>query len=93
MSDGIKTQNGESLDDRVDHHLQDRPPVSMRGGGGNQGLNALGQPYATSAIGSGPDINVKETNKARRGMSLDGNFERGLRGMDRQQDRERGYTR
>jgi hypothetical protein len=79
-----KTQNGWAEPEK---RLIDDGPREMMGGGGDQGLNSLGLPYATSAVGSGPEILVKETNKARRGMSLDGNFERGRKGADREYDR------
>lgn len=68
MTDELKTQNGPAhpgLD------LQDFGPVFMRGGGGNQGFNSLGQPYATNAIGSGAIVDAKDTNRVRRGASFE----------------------
>lgn len=62
-------------DDRDD--LQDPGATKvMRGGGGNQGRNALDQPYATSAIGSGPEVTAKDTNKIRKGTSFEQNIRR-----------------
>lgn len=62
-------------DDRED--LQE-PGATKRmiGGGGNQGFNALGLPYATNAIGSGPDVSARDTNKARKGISFESNSRR-----------------
>lgn len=62
-------------DDRED--LQDPGATKrMRGGGGDQGFNYLDQPYATNAIGSGPDVTAPDTNKARKGISFESNARR-----------------
>jgi hypothetical protein len=72
----VKTQNGWTGDDRVKRPIQDDPPRVMRGGGGDMGFNNLGQPYATNAIGSGPEVTARGSNRIRRGMSIQGNRER-----------------
>ena len=59
--------------ERDDPLLDPGATKRLFGGGGNQGRNALGQPYPTSAIGSGPDVTAPDTNKARKGISFESN--------------------
>lgn len=73
MTEGYKTQNGMAYPEL---ELQDEGLRMLKGGGGNQGLNALGLPYATSAIGSGAIVSAQETNKIRRGTSFEKNRQR-----------------
>jgi hypothetical protein len=77
----VKTQNGPA---DPDMRLQEDGLRTIVGGGGSQGLNKLGLPYPTNAIGSGPEIMCKETNKIRKGTSFEQNR---LREPDRAYDR------
>lgn len=69
----VRTQNG-AADPSMD--LQDVGLRTMRGGGGEQGYNHLGLPYATSAVGSGPEVTAKDTNRIRKGTSFESNRQR-----------------
>lgn len=79
--DEIKTQNGPVYPnlDLVDGGIR-----TILGGGGDEGHGKLGIPWATSAIGSGPEVTAKDTNPVRRGMSIEGNR---VRMPDRDDDR------
>lgn len=76
----IKTQNGWA---DPELGLQDEGLRTIKGGG-DEGHGKLGIPWATSAIGSGPEVTAKDTNAVRRGMSIEGNR---VRMPDRDDDR------
>jgi hypothetical protein len=92
MDDGLKSQNG-----RIYPELDLVDPGStkiIRGGSGELGEDNLGHPYPANTIGSGPRVETGPNFRGiRRGMSIEGNFERGRYMTDRNEDQERSYDR
>lgn len=87
----VNTQNGTAYPDA---DLTDDRLHVMIGGGGNQGTNRLGIPYATSAIGSGPRVETGPDDKGiRKGASFVYNSDSDRRKVDRSDDYEKDYRR